>query len=285
MQKVGVNPQKAASSDIDPEVIKRSFRKRFPNMTEEQVARATDSYIMQAQGKNDRKPSDETDKYVNKIRKEQLERVEKIQSGNMREEVEDEKKTCSIWDMIHEIAKIYRKTYPKITTNQVLHKTHTYMWKSQGGRLSNPDDGSYGYWGKTVAEYAEKMRKGEYVLRKQKKNKKAPMEAKTTMQKAMTSGIDPEAIQRLYSKRFPNMTKEQVVKATNEYILQTQGRNDRKPSDETAKYVDKMRKEQLEYVEKIRERKGRSEYEDQMRRQEMLRQQIQVSDGHQSGIK
>ena len=79
------------------------------------------------------------------------------------------------------------------------------------------------------------------------------------------------------------MPKEQVMKATNEYILQTQGKNDRKPSDETAKYVeyvDKMRKEQLDYVEKIREekmRKERSEYEDQMRRQEMLRQQIQAA--------
>ena len=78
--------------------------------------------------------------------------------------------TYNIHDMIHEIAKIHRKEYPKLTNYQVLQKTHTHIWKSQGGRTSN-EDGGFEYWEKMVNEYYEKMQRGEYVLRKQKKMK------------------------------------------------------------------------------------------------------------------
>ena len=66
-------------------------------------------------------------------------------------------------------------------------------------------------------------------------------------QKAKSSNIDPEVIKSLYRKRYPQMTNEQVVKATKTYIEQTRG---------------KVRKGET------------SAYEEQMRRQEMLKQEI-----------
>jgi len=131
------------------------------------------------------------------MRKKRLEFVEKIQKRkekeeeNKMEEEEDKPKerekfyrekchkikckcetkcTYTIHDHIHDVAKIYRKEYPRMTLNGVLERTHVNIWKGQGGR-SHIEDGSYGYWGNMVAEYYQKMQRGEYRLRKRQKKK------------------------------------------------------------------------------------------------------------------
>merc|ERR1712117_990945 len=85
--------------------------------------------------------------------------------------------TYTIHDHIHDVAKIYRKEYPRMTLNRVLGRTHVHIWKGQGGR-SHIEDGSYGYWGNMVAEYYQKMQRGEYRLRKRQKKMKKNVKGK-----------------------------------------------------------------------------------------------------------
>merc|ERR1712027_118028 len=80
------------------------------------------------------------------------------------------------------------------------------------------------------------------------------------------SEIDPEVITKMSKKRFPNMVEEEqvvqamdhCVQAMEAYIMQTH-RLQWKPSDDAfimcMEYVDELRKNRMEFVEKIQKRK------------------------------
>ena len=145
-------------------------------MSEKQVVQAMDhcvqameAYITQTH-RLQWKPSDDAFimcmEYVDEMRKKRMEFVEKIQKRkedeNKMEEEEDKPKerekfyrekchkikckcetkcTYTIHDHIHDVAKIYRKEYPRMTLNRVLGRTHVNIWKGQGGRSYRVSNG------------------------------------------------------------------------------------------------------------------------------------------------
>merc|ERR1719471_678227 len=62
------------------------------------------------------------------------------------------------------------------------------------------------------------------------------------MQNAMSSSIDPQAIQQLYRARYPQMTNEQLNQATRAYIMQAQSALHNKPAYDKSHYQQEMQK-------------------------------------------
>ena len=240
------------SGKMDPETTRKIFRERFSEMSKEEIVKATDAYIKAcASGTKRRKVVELRDDMLEwKSKKEKL-----MEATNAREGAERGKKMPN--DPIDEMPLSVWREQDKIKKCEEKKRAENDEERSKFAvGIAVDNEGREHDARVKVPETDKQIAPGGAGSEGTSKR------ARPGGQKAKSSNIDPEVIKSLYRKRYPQMTNEQVVKATKTYIEQTRG---------------KVRKGET------------SAYEEQMRRQEMLkqeilRQQIQVSDEHLYGI-